>query len=129
MRDAVQRRRAAVVAAFVLALVLTVALDPVPASADLHGKGYETGDLLCGSQTTYTVIATGFGAAFRVVEPRGVLVFRSGTLTNVATGATATFASHGLAEGVTQVRCTGTLVNPVYDTTYRVEFFMSVVPG
>jgi hypothetical protein len=128
MRDALQRRRVAVSAAFVLGLVITLALAPAPASADLHGKGYETGDLLCGSQT-YTVVATGFGAAFRVVEPSGVLVFRSGSLTNVATGVTATFSSHGVAEGVTQIRCTGTLVNPVYDTTYRVEFFMSVVPG
>jgi hypothetical protein len=128
MRDTLRRRSAAVVAAFVLGLVLTLALAPAPASAVLHGKGYETGDLMCSSKT-YTVIATGFGAAFRVVEPSGVLVFRSGTLTNVATGATATFSSHGVANGVTQIRCTGTLVNPVYDTTYQVEFFMSVVPG
>jgi hypothetical protein len=128
MRNALRRRRVAVVAAFVLGLVLTLALAPAPASAALHGKGYETGDLLCGSKT-YTVVATGFGAAFRVVDRSGVLVFRSGSLTNVATGVTATFSSHGAAEGVTQIRCTGTLVNPVYDTTYQVEFFMSVVPG
>jgi hypothetical protein len=128
MRDALRRRRVAMMAAFALGLVLTLALAPAPASADLHGKGYETGDLLCGSQT-HTVVATGFGAAFRVVDRSGVLVFRSGSLTNVATGVTATFSSHGVAEGVTQIRCTGILVNPVYDTTYQVEFFMSVVPG
>jgi hypothetical protein len=110
------------------AVAVALALAPAPASAALHAKGYETGDLVCGS-TTHTVIATGFGAAFRVVDTTGVLVFRSGTLTNVATGDTASFSSHGAAEGVTQIRCTGILVNPVYDTTYQVEFFMSVVPG
>jgi hypothetical protein len=109
-------------------MAVALALAPATASADLHGKGYETGDLSCGS-TTYTVVATGFGAAFRVTDRTGVLVFRSGTLTNVATGDTATFLSHGVAEGVTQIRCTGILANPVYDTTYQVEFFMSIAPG
>jgi hypothetical protein len=116
------------IAALAVAVALLLAVAAAPASATaLHGKGYETGDLRCG-QDTYTVIATGFGAAFRVIEPTGVLVFRSGSLTNVATGATVTFPPHGAAEGVTQIRCTGTLINPVYDTTFEVEFFMSVVP-
>ena len=121
------KRRMGVLTA-TLAVALALALTPTAASADLHGKGYETGDLSCGS-ATYTVVATGFGAAFRVVERGGVLVFRSGTLTNVATGETASFSSHGVAEGVAQIRCTGILVNPVYDRTFQVEFFMSVVPG
>jgi hypothetical protein len=108
--------------------VLAVLVAPTPAFADLHGKGYETGDLKCG-ESTYTVLATGFGASFRVVDTTGVLVFRSGTLTNVATGDSVTFGQKGAPQGYTPIRCTGILINPVYDRSFSVEFFVSIVPG
>jgi hypothetical protein len=98
-----------------------------PALAEGQQKGYETGPLDCGS-ATYTVYATGFGSAFRVVETTGVLVFRSGTLTNRDTGVAVTFGQNGLKDGVVQMRCTGVLVNPLYRTTYDVVFYMSAVP-
>ncbi len=109
---------------FAVALILA----PAPALAAVHGKGYETGDLLCGS-TTYTVRATGFGAAFRVVDSTGVLVFHSGTLTNVATGESVTYGPYGSPQGRDEVQCTGILVNPIYDLAFEVVFSMSIVPG
>ena len=110
-------------------ILLALILAPTPALADLHGKGYETGELTCDSSSTYTVLATGFGASFRVVDTTQVLVFRSGTLTNVATDESVTFGPYGTPQGFTPMRCTGILVNPVYDYTYKVVFFMTVSRG
>jgi len=108
-------------------VVLGIAGAAAPASAAEGPKGYETGDLTCGS-TTYTVLATGFGAAFRVVDTTGVLVFHSGTLTNVATGESVTFGPTGNPQGRDEVRRTGVLTNPVYGSAFQVEFSMSVAP-
>jgi hypothetical protein len=119
-------RRTIAAVGMVVALLFLVAPTPALATA-AHGRGYETGDLACGS-TTYTVLATGFGASFRVVDATTVLVFRSGTLTDLATGVSVTFGPYGTPEGVTPVRCTGILTNPVFDLTYAVEFFMSIGP-
>jgi hypothetical protein len=105
----------------------TLIAGVAPALAEGQQKGYETGPLDCGS-TTYNVYATGFGSAFRVVETTGVLVFRSGTLTNRDTGTAVTFGQNGLKEGVVQMRCTGVLVNPLYGSSFDVVFYMSAVP-
>src|SRR3954453_19354879 len=94
----------------------TLIAGVAPALAEGQQKGDETGPLDCGS-TTYTVYATGFGSAFRVVESTGELVFRAGTLTNSATGVEVTFHQNGMKEGVVQMRCAGVLVNPLYGTT------------
>ena len=117
----------ALTATLLLAASLLIATSS-PAAADLHGKGYETGVLQCPSGS-YPVIATGFGAAFRLVDDQGVLVFRSGTLTNADTGDSVTFVAHGIHLGLTPERCTGTLVNPVYERTFDVVFYVTVEPG
>ncbi|MDP9329096.1 MAG: hypothetical protein M3P11_00365 [Actinomycetota bacterium] len=116
------------IVALAMGSALALTLAPSPALAAVHGRGYETGDLTCAA-TTYTVLATGFGAAFRVVDSTGVLVFHSGTLTNVATGESVTYGPYGSPQGRDEVRCTGILVNPVYDLAFEVEFSMSIVPG
>jgi hypothetical protein len=110
-----------------LTVPITLIAGAAPALGEGQQKGYETGPLDCGS-TTYNVYATGFGSAFRVVETTGVLVFRSGTLTNSDTGTAVTFSQNGLKEGVVQMRCTGTLLNPLYGTRYDVVLYMSAVP-
>ena len=133
MRAASDERRTfwgawSIVVTLATGIAFTLVLGSAPALAAGQGKGYETGPLECGS-TTYTVLATGFGSAFRVVDSTGVLVFRSGTLTDRSTGASLTFDQSGAKEGITQVRCTGFLVNPVHGSTYDVVFYMSIVPG
>jgi hypothetical protein len=114
------------IAAILLAVGLTLALG-TSALADPHGKGYETGDLNCGG-TVYTVYASGFGSSFRVTTSTTVLVFRSGTLTNVDTGAVFSVEPSGAKEGIDAIECTGQLVNPVIGATYDVDFTMSIGP-
>ena len=106
----------------------TVLFLSAPAAlAAPHGKGYETGDLTCGP-AVYTVYASGFGSSFRVTTSSTVLVFRSGTLTNVDTGAVFSLGVKGAKEGIDAVECTGVLVNPVIGATYDVDFTMSIGP-
>jgi hypothetical protein len=114
------------IAAILLTVGLTLALG-TSALADPHGKGYETGDLNCGG-TVYTVYASGFGSSFRVTTSTTVLVFRSGSLTNVDTGDVFTVDGSGAKTGQDPVRCTGVLVNPVIGATYDVVFVMSIGP-
>jgi hypothetical protein len=116
------RRSIATLAAACAAL--TLAATPVQATT-LNGKGYETGELMC-SGNTYTVLATGFGAAFRVTDTTGVLVFHSGSLTNVATGETLTFVANGEALGRDDVTCTGLLTSPSIGAQFYVVFRMAI---
>ena len=115
------------ISAFVLATGMALLLGSPSALAAPHGKGYETGDLTCGD-AVYTVYASGFGASFRVTTSTAVLVFRSGTLTNVVTGDSVTFVSKGVKNGIDAVECTGQLVNPLIGATFDVVFTMSIGP-